>query len=408
MIKLAVGLPFGGRYVAPEWACSLAVLQYPMNCNFAHVSVKGRPRGEARETIVNAAIGFGAEYLLFLDDDTAPPPNTPSLLIEQLDTHPDVAICGGIYTSRGSHPVEPMVFMDEGSGPFWRWRFGEVFPCWGLGTGCMMIRLSIFKDLPKPWFWDVTEKSDAQKEPGLLTSGPIEPVGFKMTDDIYFCRKVKQAGYGVLAHGGVLPIHWDQEGQPWVLPMDAFPLRKSTITDLWYKNIIPPTHWHEDCDDGLPSGWMSDLESQALAEVCRDKVVLELGAYKGRSTVCIAQVAKKVVSVDRHTGDTHTHSADTLPEYLRNIADYPNVVPVIADFKLLDQMFTPGYFDVVLVDGSHTLEDATRDFELAKRVGHTILAHDWDGFEVNAAAKAAGLRPTHLINTLAILEPVRN
>jgi hypothetical protein len=45
-----------------------------------------------------------------------------------------------------------------------------------------------------------------------------------MTDDIYFCRKVREAGMRILAHGGVLPGHWDEHGNVYFLPDDSYPM----------------------------------------------------------------------------------------------------------------------------------------------------------------------------------------
>ena len=49
--------------------------------------------------------------------------------------------------------------------------------------------------------------------------------------------------------------------------------------------------------EGVP-GWLSYAEGRSLWELARDRRVLELGRFHGRSTVALAQSAREVVSVD--------------------------------------------------------------------------------------------------------------
>ena len=46
-------------------------------------------------------------------------------------------------------------------------------------------------------------------------------------------------------------------------------------------------------------------EAFALKTMAHNKVVLEFGAQLGFSTIVMAQVARRVVSVDWHRGDDH-------------------------------------------------------------------------------------------------------
>ena len=231
-LKFMVAFPFSGRYVAPEWALSIANMRYPRNCRHGHYATKGLKRDVARNTIARKALSEDAEYLLFVDDDTAPPLDTVSQLIQTLDTADDkVMVCGGIYTTK-QEPIEPLVFQGQGLGPFWKWKYGEVFPCWGLGTGCMMIRTAVFKEISEPWFRDIETVEEADADPALY--GNDRPDDFRMTDDLYFCKKVNDAGFTVLAHGGVLPVHWDQKGRGHTLPDDAYPVKDVPKGTLWY------------------------------------------------------------------------------------------------------------------------------------------------------------------------------
>jgi hypothetical protein len=239
-MTFAVGLPFGqGRYVAPEWAISLASLSWPMNSNYCYLPVKGKPRDEARNQIVELARELNTKFLLFLDDDTAPPNFTIHKLAYVLENgDEDVGICGGIYCSK-TDPPAPAVFMEEGEGPYWKWKVNDIFPCERIGTGCMMIRMSVFDKIEKPYFRDILNY-----EQGLRHGYPPQenkPARFEVTDDMYFCKKVREAGIKIMAHGGVLPIHWDQNGNPFFLPQDSYPVRNGKPEQEAEKTDAPST-----------------------------------------------------------------------------------------------------------------------------------------------------------------------
>lgn len=203
---LVIAIPFEGRYVPPEFALALALLQFPPNMQWMLTATKGVKRDEARNDLVRQARTLGARYVLFLDDDNPPPPDTVLKLMYVLEsTGPEVALCAGIYTNKYD-PPSPLVFLAEGAGPYWRWRVDEVFECpGGIATGCMMIRTAAFDRVPEPWFHDPPDGS--------------------MTDDLYFCRKVREAGMTMLAHGGVLPAHWGPDGTEYRLGPDTYPFQ---------------------------------------------------------------------------------------------------------------------------------------------------------------------------------------
>ena len=237
MPKLIVGFPFDGRYVPPEWALSIAGWKFPQNTSCDLVAVKGVKRDLARNLLAKKAIDAGAEYLLMLDDDTAPPPNTILALMGHLDTQDDnVAVCAGIYTTKFD-PVEPLVYKGPGLGPFWRWRYGEIFECWGIGTGCMMLRLSCLAEISEPWFKDIPTAAHADESVKNLYDGELTET-FCMGDDLYLCNKLSKAGFKVHAHGGVLPVHWNQQGRGFVLPNDSYPLKDIDPKQLWYSSHL--------------------------------------------------------------------------------------------------------------------------------------------------------------------------
>jgi predicted O-methyltransferase YrrM len=136
---------------------------------------------------------------------------------------------------------------------------------------------------------------------------------------------------------------------------------------------------------------------------------LELGAWKGRSTVALARHAKLVVSVDWHRGDAGTGPGDTLIEYLANIRELANVVPVLSRFE--DFLPLLGYwnFDMVFVDGAHDRESAKSDLQAARRLCHrggVIASHDYTTHpDVQAAVRdVMGREPDRIVGSVAVYE----
>lgn len=127
----------------------------------------------------------------------------------------------------------------------------------------------------------------------------------------------------------------------------------------------------------LPEGWLSADEAHELRRLSRGRTVLELGSWKGRSTVVLAEGAKYVVSVDRHEGISEVGGEDSLPDYLGAVRGLANVGIVVAEFSV----FVPWLkaFDLVYVDGDHESEAVARDAVLARSVAlETVAFHDWD------------------------------
>lgn len=201
-IGMVVGLPSCGRLTMHEWGISLAAIDWPMGISRNLMRTKGMELGAARQRMAEETIKIGAEYLWFIDDDIDVPAYAAKRLIRLMEERPDVMVSGGIYCSKAEEP-EPLVFLKKDAPCYWRWKRGDVFDCARLGGGCMMIRTEVFQHLEKPWF-EVADNVDTE----YLTEG-ME----KHTEDFYFCDKVRDAGFRIVAHGGVLPLHWDTEKQ---------------------------------------------------------------------------------------------------------------------------------------------------------------------------------------------------
>lgn len=226
---MAVGIASSGRKVDLRWALAQPVLAWPVGMSVAWLVRVGPDRAQNREVIAEKAVEIGAPFLFFIDDDTVCPNFAARALHHELSQHPDAAICGGIYCTK-EEPPSPIVFKELGGGPHWQWKVGEVFECAGLGAGAMMIRTEFLPKIPKPWFFepDVAPVSEVTNIGGLQVPLAREAG----TDDLYFCKKVSDAGLKILAHGGVLPVHIGEDGKEYSLPPNSYPMQPREVQEV--------------------------------------------------------------------------------------------------------------------------------------------------------------------------------
>ncbi len=193
------------------------------------------------------------------------------------------------------------------------------------------------------------------------------------------------------------------------------------------------TGWANNLFDVRAEGWLTPPEAGELRELTCDKVVLEIGAWLGLSTITIANVAKHLVSVDHHRGspehqqggpcydptledvnipdgDLLRSRIDTLPRFMSNLqrnckGGRDGISVVVARIEQIGPLLRDAAFDVVFIDGEHSTEAATRDGELALRVvrpGGWVAFHDYNWDTVRAATATLELGVPHrLVGTLA-------
>jgi predicted O-methyltransferase YrrM len=139
-------------------------------------------------------------------------------------------------------------------------------------------------------------------------------------------------------------------------------------------------------------GWLTLEEAICLHALARDRKVLELGSYCGRSTVSMALSADVVVSVDHHMGDNGTGPGYTLPEFIRNLERCgvrDKVIPIVTTTEKANSLLVPAFYDLVFIDASHEYPSVCHDIALAKKMvkpNGTIAFHDY-GSDVQQAAE---------------------
>lgn len=148
------------------------------------------------------------------------------------------------------------------------------------------------------------------------------------------------------------------------------------------------------------SGWLSRDEAEVLYSIamrCESDIV-EVGSYKGRSSVCLGLAARLnpnlpfVYAIDPFTGSKEHRAIDpninTWDEFTANI-EANNLDTIIRPMKMTSQEAFPkfqGTLGLVYIDGSHQYEDVKFDFLSWKQLvpsGGWICLHDFNWDDIN-------------------------
>ena len=134
-------------------------------------------------------------------------------------------------------------------------------------------------------------------------------------------------------------------------------------------------------------GWMQPWELTWLQAMASNMdTVVEIGAWKGRSTVALAAGAKKVICVDTWKGSVNeldsTHkevlTADIYGEWAKNTEGL-NVDPIREDSVKAAGLFNGDDVDMVFIDANHTADAVEEDIlawlPVTKKI---ICGHDWN------------------------------
>lgn len=166
--------------VKAETVVSLLTSLSRLNCGVHFNFVKNTYVHEARNQIVSIAQSVGATHLMFIDADMA----FPSDGITRLLAH-EKEIVGAMYNMRSSkEPISTLKMADK-DGNFIAMSSDKIpkdrlFKCGALGTGFVLIKMSVFDKLEKPYFW-----FGMNKDGGLIG------------EDVYFFMKCREKGIDV-------------------------------------------------------------------------------------------------------------------------------------------------------------------------------------------------------------------
>ena len=128
---------------------------------------------ENRERVVLKAQEGNYSHLLFVDADMSFGASVPT----QLMAHKKDIVAAMYHIKRT--PTRPVTLIENGRQMTMEEVPREPFKCYATGAGCMLIKMSVFDKIKRPWFsHDRTSKT-------------IEG------EDVWFCKKARKAGYEI-------------------------------------------------------------------------------------------------------------------------------------------------------------------------------------------------------------------
>ena len=136
-------------------------------------------------------------------------------------------------------------------------------------------------------------------------------------------------------------------------------------------------------------GWLTEEEGQFLYKLADEGGnILEIGAYCGRSTICMAQneeYCETVYTIDTFDGRATPTPGSTYLPFLTNLAHYGvlgSVVPYVGlASRIVPILHTSLRFNLVFVDAAHDYLSVMKDAELAWSVLNKtgrIAFHDYE------------------------------
>ncbi len=174
-------------------------------------------------------------------------------------------------------------------------------------------------------------------------------------------------------------------------------------------------------------GWLPDFEGELLYDLARNAtgrgVIVEIGSWKGKSTIWLARGAKAgprrtVYAIDPHTGSPEHRmegSVATFAEFKQNIAraGVPDIViPILKPSEeAADVIAEP--VELIFIDGAHEYERVRADFQawFPKVIDGGVMAfHDtlgWQGprrLVEESVYRSPSFRRVHLVGSITFGE----
>jgi hypothetical protein len=179
------------RQVVSAWQSLIT----PMNQKRALLFASGHEVGQAYDAMIKMILEHPQlkdwKYVMTLEDDNIPPPDAHLRLLESIEWGNYDAV-SALYFTKGEVNM-PMAYGDPSeyarTGVLdFRPRdvrealaAGQIMPVNGIAMGCALWKMSLFRDLPAPWYVTLNDLV-----PGKGVVG--------MTQDLSFCQKAVQAG----------------------------------------------------------------------------------------------------------------------------------------------------------------------------------------------------------------------
>lgn len=182
---LVLGIPIKGN-VTLDWAIMFKNLDLPYGTRI--ISSQGTPIHVARNKIVSSFLDSDADWLFFLDADLHLQPNTIKLMMEK-----NYPLLSGLYYTRYP-PIMPVCWNITSKGKeVVNFKNGDIVKADAGGAGCLLISRQVLEKLEPPYFnWTLGLRPNPSDE---------------MSEDFYFFRKAKRAGFQLCVDTSIQCMH---------------------------------------------------------------------------------------------------------------------------------------------------------------------------------------------------------
>lgn len=173
-VKILIGLPALAE-IKTETAISLITATSRLNYRATLHVQKSCYIHDARNKIVETALEKKASHVMFIDSDMSFPSDAMNTLVER-----DLDIVGGLYYRRQPPHYPTLNILEDGKlkTPT-KVPQDKLFKVWGIATGFLLIKISVFEKIPKPWFF--------------FSQFNGKDIG----EDYHFCKLAHEAGLDV-------------------------------------------------------------------------------------------------------------------------------------------------------------------------------------------------------------------
>ncbi|AAV89252.1 glycosyl transferase family 2 [Zymomonas mobilis subsp. mobilis ZM4 = ATCC 31821] len=190
-IKIAICFPSGAMVHVDFMISTSIMMQHTPDVEFILINNKSPNIAVSRNASVAMAQEAKADYLFFLDSDMDVPPDT---LIRLLSHNKD--IIGANYRKRsediGYAGVEKVKKSDDLTDH-------GLLPAMLIPTGCILIKMSVFDKLSKPYFLFALREYEGSEQKSLFGEDYVFSVkainaGYQLWFDMDVTQKVKHIG----------------------------------------------------------------------------------------------------------------------------------------------------------------------------------------------------------------------
>jgi predicted O-methyltransferase YrrM len=159
----------------------------------------------------------------------------------------------------------------------------------------------------------------------------------------------------------------------------------------------------------LIDGWFDEHDAKCLEHIIsllpQRARWLEVGSYKGRSTVCLDFLAKQagknvtIDIIDTFEGDAHIGQANTYNEFLAN-TKHCNIGKI---YKTFSHLVKPEFhYDAIYLDASHDYDSVLRDLKHFLPHTNILAGHDFLHYDVAKALRTMQLPTINFNNSYVV------